>query len=82
MVYSESSSVAFTAISSSFECNTADLAAYAVGPSPDMGGAFYIKDAIGFTSTLNTFRRCYLTDSGGAFHLENTHLVDTDSVIQ
>jgi hypothetical protein len=81
MVYSESSSVAFTAISSSFECNAADLTAYAVGPTPDMGGAFYIKDAIGFTSTLNTYQRCYLTDSGGAFHLDNTQLVDTDSVI-
>jgi len=82
MVYSESPSVAFTSINSLFECKDVDFTAPATGPTPEMGGAFYIKDAIGgFTSTMNTYRRCYLADIGGAFHLDNTKLIDTDSQI-
>jgi len=82
MVYSESPSVAFTSINSLFECRDADFTAPAAGPTAEMGGAFYIKDGIGgFTSTSNTYRRCYLADIGGAFHLDNTQLIDTDSQI-
>jgi hypothetical protein len=47
-----------------------------------MGGAFFIKDAVIFNSFNNEIKNCYLADTGGAFHIERSVLVDSLSVIK
>ena len=82
MVYSLSATAIFTASSSSFQCKSA---AYVTNEpnlasqTPTIGGAFYIVNAVSFTSTTNTIKWCYLGDTGGAFYLQNTQFWDSGS---
>jgi predicted outer membrane repeat protein len=81
MIHSESASATFTVSSSFFNCH---LSTFTVPTDFDLsasqtstyGNAFYIKDAVKFTSTTNTYKWCYLGNKGGVFYLENTWLVD------
>ncbi len=75
MFYSLSNSATFTASNNGFQClsapyttNEPELSAQ----TPLIGGAFFIKDAVKFVSTTNTVKWCYLGDTGGAFHIENS----------
>lgn len=57
-------------------CKAANYASVVMGAA-DIGGAFFIKGALGVTSTSNTIKYCYNSDTGGAFHIENSKLTDT-----
>ena len=63
------------------ECKTANYASVALGAA-DIGGAFFIKGALGVTSTSNSIKYCYNSDIGGAFHIENSMLTDSLSVLR
>ena len=75
MVYSLSSTVSFTSTSSSYSCQTAAYGSNNPTLANQLytqGGAFYIKDAVKFTSNSNTYQYCYVSDVGGAFYIENS----------
>jgi len=81
MIYSESTTAAFTSANGLFECNSGAFGTI-TATSAQMGGAFYIKNSVsGFTSTGNIIRYCYLSDVGGAFHIENSKLIDSSSTM-
>lgn len=51
----------------------------ATSPTYDIGGAFYIKDAISVTSSENSIKYCWLCDQGSAYSLSSTTFSDSDS---
>lgn len=84
MIYSASSAVTLTSTSSVYQCltsaySTANIDPELLAQTSTMGGAFYIKNAVKFTSTSNTIEYCYVGDTGGAFYIESSTLVDTTS---
>lgn len=81
LIYSIATYATFAISSSTFKCKTT---AYTTnepslsGMVSTIGGAFYIYGAWGgVTSTLNTYKNCYLGDKGGVFYLESTSFSDT-----
>jgi hypothetical protein len=82
MIYSASPSVTFDTQNNFFSCNPiAWTTSPTVGPAT-MGGAFFIKDAVIFNSLINEIKYCYLSDTGGAFHIERSKLIDSQSIIK
>jgi hypothetical protein len=82
MIYSASPSATFDVQNNFFSCNLlAWTSSPTIGPST-MGGAFFIKDAVIFNSLQNEIKYCYLSDTGGAFHIERSKLVDSLSIIK
>jgi len=82
MIYSASPSATFDVQNNFFSCNLiAWTSSPTIGPAT-MGGAFYIKDAVIFNSLQNEIKYCYLSDTGGAFHIERSKLVDSLSIIK
>lgn len=82
MIYSASPSATFDVQNNFFSCNLiAWTSSPTIGPAT-MGGAFYIKDAVIFNSFQNEIKYCYLSDTGGAFHIERSKLVDSLSIIK
>ncbi len=67
--------------SNDLHCKAANYATVAMGAA-DIGGAFYIKGALGITSMSNSIKYCYNSDIGGAFHIENSKLIDSLSVLR
>ena len=45
----------------------------------DNGGLIYAENALGVTSTANTFQNCYAADSGGIFWVKSTTLTSTNT---
>jgi hypothetical protein len=77
MIFSDSPATAatFTISNSNFRCQPTAFTVISISAS-DYGGAFYLKNALSVTSTQNTIQYCYLATSGGAFHIENSKLID------
>jgi predicted outer membrane repeat protein len=81
MIYSEASTPTITLTDNVLQCKPVTYTSVAMGP-PQIGGAFYIKDAVSVSSTNNNIKYCYNSDIGGAFHIENSRLIDISSEIR
>jgi hypothetical protein len=83
MIYSDSpsTSATFTLANSEFLCHSSAFTSLSLPVTSDYGGAFYLKNAQQVTSMQNTIKYCFLATSGGAFHIENSKLIDTQSII-
>ncbi len=79
IIYSEATTPQILLTSNQFSCFSA-FTSIIPGP-PNIGGAFFIKGALGVTSASNSIRNCYHADIGGAFHIEESKLTDSSSYL-
>lgn len=85
MIYSESSTFNINMQKSLIGCKASYVASEVIESLTNeksyAGGAIYIKDSVlGVISTSNTYRYCYAMHAGGIIEIENSKLMDTNSI--
>jgi hypothetical protein len=85
MIYSESSTFNINMKKSLIECKASYVASEVTESISNeksyAGGAIFIKDSVlGVTSTSNTYRYCYAMHAGAIIEIENSKLMDTNSI--
>jgi hypothetical protein len=85
MIYSESSSFNINMRKSLIECKASyvslEVSESISNEKSYAGGAIYIKDSVlGVASTLNTYRYCYAMHAGAIIEIENSKLIDLNSI--